>query len=83
MKKDTLKTRFAVCVKNQDCPVSLELRKIYQVIHDSRAPERKMVRVVDESGEDYLYPADYFVPIELPRALEVIFTSQDQADYIQ
>jgi hypothetical protein len=52
----------------------LELRKIYQVIPDARAVEHRLIRVVDESGEDYLYPADYFVPIELPQAVEKVFS---------
>ena len=65
-----MKTRFIVCVKNEGYAASLELRKIYQVIPDARAAEHQLVRVVDESGEDYLYPADYFVAIELPQAVE-------------
>jgi hypothetical protein len=64
------KSRFVVCVKNEGYPASLELRKIYRVGADVRAAEHHMIRVVDESGEDYLYPADYFVPIELPEAVE-------------
>jgi hypothetical protein len=69
-----LETRFVVCVKNEDYPASLELRKIYQVIPDARAAERQLIRVIDESGEDYLYPADYFVPIELPQGVEEVFS---------
>lgn len=65
---------FAVCVNNEGYPASLELRKIYQVIPDSQATERHLVRVVDESGEDYLYPADYFVLIELPEAAIKVFS---------
>ena len=68
MKQHTLEVKFAVCINNEDYPASLELRKIYQVVPDPQAVERHLVRVVDESGEDYLYPADYFVPIELPGA---------------
>jgi hypothetical protein len=55
-----------VCVKNDDYPASLELRKIYQFMRDSAAARR----VVDESGEDYLYPDDYFVAIRLTPAVE-------------
>ena len=66
-----MKTRFIVCVKNEGYAASLELRKIYQVIPDARAAEHQLVRVVDESGEDYLYPVDYFVAIELPQAVEM------------
>jgi hypothetical protein len=59
-----------VCVKNDDYPASLELRKIYQFMRDSAAARLGMLRVVDESGEDYLYPDDYFVTIRLTPAVE-------------
>ena len=62
-------TQYAVCIKNEGYPASLEIRKIYQIIHDVDSAEHQLVRIVDESGEDYLYPADYFVSIELPQAL--------------
>lgn len=65
--------RFAVCVNNADYPASLELHKIYQVLPDEDAEADGDLRVVDESGEDYLYPAGYFVLIELPRAVERSF----------
>jgi hypothetical protein len=73
MENKNLESQFVVCVKNDDYPASLELRKIYQIVPDAQAAEHRLVRVVDESGEDYVYPADYFVPIELPRALEKAF----------
>jgi hypothetical protein len=74
MEQHNLETRFVVCVKNEDYPASLELRKIYQVIPDARTAEHRLIRVIDESGEDYLYPADYFVPIELPQGVEEVFS---------
>ena len=61
---------FVVCVRNEGYEVSLELRKIYQVVPDSDGARHKLVRVIDESGEDYLYPKDFFLPIQLPRAVE-------------
>ncbi|MCC5625539.1 hypothetical protein [Nostoc sp. CHAB 5715] len=75
MNQQTNETRFVVCINNQDYPVSLELRKIYQVIPDNRAAEHQLIRVIDESNEDYLYPAAYFVPIELPKAAAKAFSS--------
>lgn len=57
--------RFLLCVSAGDYPVSLEARKVYQTLSDTDAEDRGMVRVVDESGEDYLYPQDLFVPVEL------------------
>ena len=58
-------TRFVLCVTAGDYPVSLEARKVYRTLPDAMAESRGMVRVVDESGEDYLYPHDLFVPVEL------------------
>jgi hypothetical protein len=62
------KTRrsFAVCVRNDGYEASLELRKIYEVIPDAVAARHQQVRVVDESGEDYLFPASWFAALELP-----------------
>jgi len=62
--------QFVVCIRNEDYPASLELRKIYQVIPDSEAAKHHYIRIIDESGEDYLYPDDLFSPIELPKPLE-------------
>ncbi len=64
------KIRFAVCVNNAEYPASLELHKIYRVLPDKDAEVDGDLRVIDESSEDYLYPADYFVLIELPKAVE-------------
>ena len=66
--------QFAVCVKNEDYPASLEVRKIYEVIPDEKAARHRMIRIVDESGEDYLYPEDFFVPIDIPEAAEIVFS---------
>ena len=62
--------RFAVCIKNADYPASLELHKIYRILPDDEAAKDGDVRVIDESGEDYLYPADYFVVIDVPKSVE-------------
>ena len=61
---------FVVCIRNEGYEVSLELRKIYQVIPNASAERHQLLRVIDESGEDYLYPQGFFLPIELPKALE-------------
>lgn len=60
--------RFAVCIDNTGYPVSLELHKIYRVLRDDGAEQDGDLRIVDESGEDYLYPASRFVIVELPEA---------------
>ncbi len=62
--------RFVVCIKNKDYPASLELRKLYQVVADGPAAKLGQIRVIDESGEDYLYPEEYFVPIQSPQSSE-------------
>jgi hypothetical protein len=62
--------QFAVCVRNHEHEESLELRKIYEVLQDADAAVHDMVRVIDEEGEDYLYPRDWFLPIELPHDIE-------------
>jgi hypothetical protein len=65
-------TEFAVCMRNDGYCASLETRKIYPVVPDSAAPVG-MIRVTDESGEDYLYPADWFEPIKVtPRLREAL-----------
>jgi len=62
--------QFVVCVRNKGYAASLELRKLYQVIADETAATLHQIRVIDESGEDYLYPAEYFVPVRLPQSAE-------------
>ena len=63
--------RFAVCVRNEGYEASLELHKIYRVVPDLEAEREGDVRVIDESGEDYLYPAEWFVPIEVREAVQL------------
>jgi hypothetical protein len=58
--------RYGVCVNNRGNPAALEVRKIYRLLDDADAESRGLVRVIDESGEDYLYPQGFFVPIEVP-----------------
>jgi len=67
-------SRYAVCVRNEECE-DLELRKIYQILPDKRAARDGYVRVVDESGEDYLYPESYFVPVKLPQEAQRLVAS--------
>jgi hypothetical protein len=61
---------FAVCIRNDEYEASLQLRKIYEVLEDAFAEQHNMIRVIDEEGEDYLYPRDWFLPIELPQRVE-------------
>jgi hypothetical protein len=64
------KKSFVVCIKNEGYPASLEIRKLYQAIPDETAAKVRQVRVIDESGEDYLYPENYFAAVRLPQAAE-------------
>lgn len=64
------KPQFAICVKNDDYPASLQLWKVYRVLPDEKGAKRKMIRVIDESGEDYLFSENYFVAVELPKVVE-------------
>lgn len=57
---------FVICVNNRGYSASLEQRKLYPFLHDAEAEQHNMIRVIDESGEDYLFPARYFVPVDLP-----------------
>ena len=61
--------RFAICIDNSEYPASLELHKIYRVLPDKDAQADGDWRIIDESGEDYLFPIDYFIPIELPQTI--------------
>jgi hypothetical protein len=69
MKRSRSVGKFLLCIRNEDCE-DLEPRKLYLVLPDETAAVDGYVRVIDESGEDYLYPQDYFLPIELPKAAE-------------
>ena len=57
--------KIALCIENKDCE-DLERRKIYQVLPDDAAGKEGYLRVIDESGEDYLYPQSYFIIVQLP-----------------
>jgi hypothetical protein len=70
----TREKRFAICVENRGAE-DLDIRKVYRVLHDKAAAATGYLRVIDESGEDYLYPADYFVLVELPRKAKRAWTT--------
>jgi len=64
------KKQYALCINNKDYEASLIPRKIYEIIPDERAEQDDFVRVVDESGEDYLFHNSHFVFLELPLEVE-------------
>ena len=66
MSKPQTKGSYVLCIDDGGYPESLEVRKVYAVLKDSRAAANNYIRVIDETGEDYLYPAKYFVPIQVP-----------------
>jgi hypothetical protein len=69
MKQTTRPSQFVVCTQGGD-DEELIVRKIYEVLPDPVAAKDGYLRVIDESGEDYLYPASYFVPIRLPQTVK-------------
>jgi hypothetical protein len=66
MSKKSKEQSFALCIENKECE-DLEKRKIYRVLPDDEAAKEGYLRIIDESGEDYLYPESYFILVELPR----------------
>lgn len=64
------KAQYVVCIDNTDYPASLEMHKIYRIVPDRDAVADGDIRVIDESGEDYLYSRDRFVPINVPAVLK-------------
>jgi len=68
--------RYAVCVENRGNPAALEVQKSYRLLEDPPAKARGLARVIDESGEDYLYPERFFVPIEIPHDAAKAFSKR-------
>lgn len=62
-------SKFAVCLSNEGYPASLEPRKLYEILDDQQAAGKGLLRVIDESGEDYLYPARMFALMPIPESL--------------
>ena len=65
---------YVLCISNEKYPASLDARKIYLCIPDPEAEAHGQIRVIDESGEDYLYPQEFFLPIEMPAEATGAFT---------
>jgi hypothetical protein len=63
--KKAMKQKFLLCIDNEGYEASLEIRKLYEVIPDKEAERHNQIRVIDESGEDYLYPSRFFAPVRL------------------
>ncbi len=60
---------FIICIKNREYEASLELWKVYMTVSDDQAKRQNLLRVTDESGQDYLFPSEYFVPLTLPKVV--------------
>jgi len=69
-KRPHKKAEYVICISNEGYPASLELHKVYRVVPDAEAAADYDIRIVDESGEDYLYPASFFIPIQVPAPVE-------------
>jgi hypothetical protein len=70
MKSEQPEVTLVVCINNAGYAAALERRKIYQVLPDSSAAQHRLLRIIDESGEDYLYPEQYFVLVSLPPSIQ-------------
>ena len=75
-----MKKCFAICINYGDYPASLDLRKVYRLLPDGDAERRGLVRVIDETGEDYLYPREWFVPIDVPKPAEEALEAARKAE---
>jgi len=73
MAKHEAANSFVLCIDDGGYPASLEVRKVYVALPDQQATERKHIRVIDETGEDYLYPAELFVAITVPPEATSLF----------
>jgi len=73
MKDEESEARFAICINNGGYIDDLKVRTVYQILPDESAAKSNYIRVIDETGEDYLYPANLFVPINVPREVEETF----------
>ena len=71
--------QYAICISNAGYPASLELHKLYRILPDQQAAAGGDLRVIDESGEDYLYPAEYFLLVTFPKRAEQTL----QASFVQ
>jgi hypothetical protein len=64
---------FVLCIRNEGYQASFDPRKVYRLVADPQAESKGMLRVVDNTGEDYLFPSDYFVPIKVPAEANIAF----------
>jgi len=73
MRRQVKNPRFVICINNSGYVDDLKVRTVYQVLPDASAARSNYLRIVDETGEDYLFPASYFMPIKLPSEVEQVF----------
>ena len=73
MKNLTSESEYVVCIDNSAYPSSLELHQVYRKLPDANGQGMNLIRLIDESGEDYLYPAPFFAPVELPEEAKATF----------
>lgn len=78
MKDQNKNLRFAICINNGGYEDDLRIRTVYQVLPDESAAKSNYLRIIDETGEDYLYPAEYFIMIEVPEELEDLLLHSTQ-----
>ena len=71
-----MEEQYALCIENRDCD-DLEIRKLYRIVPDDEAAHEAYLRVIDESGEDYLYPRSYFVIVDVPPQAHAVLRSTE------
>ena len=79
MKKSNRPTRFALCLNNEGYKSSLEVGKLYRVVQDKQAAAHGLIRVIDESGDDYAFAANRFHPMELPATIKKTLLAASRA----
>ena len=73
---ESMEEQYALCIENRECD-DLEIRKLYRIVPDEAAARERYLRVIDESGEDYLYPRSYFVIVDVPQQAHAVLRSTE------
>jgi hypothetical protein len=74
-KRQASSTRFVVCIRNEGYPEAIELRKLYRVLPDAQAARVEHIRIIDESGEDYLYPKEFFASVRMSEPIKKVLAA--------
>lgn len=70
-----METKFKLCINNENYKASLEKGKVYRTLPDKVAKNHNLIRIIDESGQDYLYPTDIFIDVKIPKSAEKLLVA--------